>query len=603
MRLGIAGKLVLFAITLIVAATIFLGWFFVRHEMGAINTELEERANTILNNLAHNSEYSILVGDREAITRFLEGVIREKDVAYAIVEDKKGEIIAQAGEKKKELIREFTTSVITEQLSGIEGELGFIPQEGDGETIGLVRLGVSLSNMYRKGAQLKRSVFLTTIIVMLVSILSAFLGIRILITRPLMPLVSGMETIGRGKLSHRVEAKTRDEIGELAVLFNRMAEDLSKTLVSKDYVDNIIKTMMDTLVVVDPGGTIEMVNQATLDLLGYREHELTGELLGKFFAGEGPFGAGLMKEKTISNVEETYLSKDGRRIPVLFNSSVMKDKDGNVMYIVCTGIDITDRKRAEEALQHQLEVEERITKELEEKTRELSQSNQELNALLYTITHDVKGHATSFQILSSLLANDYGDEIDENGRMYIDRIRKNSEHMGALIEDILELSSIGKTKGREQLVDISDLISDVADEFAPELEEKGTRLMVRDGMPAIKCDRTRMGQVFANLISNANKFMGENSKEPMIEVGYDGQGSCHKFYVRDNGIGIEKEYHEKIFQLLQCLNDINTEGTGVGLAIVKKIVEDLGGEIWVESAKGDGTTMYFTVPNYTEGVE
>jgi light-regulated signal transduction histidine kinase (bacteriophytochrome) len=97
--------------------------------------------------------------------------------------------------------------------------------------------------------------------------------------------------------------------------------------------------------------------------------------------------------------------------------------------------------------------------------------------------------------------------------------------------------------------------------------------------------------------------MGENSKEPMIEVGYDGQDSCHKFYVRDNGIGIEREYHEKIFQLLQCLNDINTEGTGVGLAIVKKIVEDLGGEIWVESAKGDGTTMYFTVPNYTEGVE
>ena len=122
-----------------------------------------------------------------------------------------------------------------------------------------------------------------------------------------------------------------------------------------------------------------------------------------------------------------------------------------------------------------------------------------------------------------------------------------------------------------------------------------------NGMPTVKCDRTRMGQVFVNLISNASKFMGQNNEEPIIEVGYDGQDSCHKFYVRDNGIGIDKEYHEKIFHVLQRLNDIKTEGTGVGLAIVKKIVESFGGEIWVDSAKGKGTTMYFTVPNYRHG--
>jgi len=246
---------------------------------------------------------------------------------------------------------------------------------------------------------------------------------------------------------------------------------------------------------------------------------------------------------------------------------------------------------------------EQYSRKLEEKTQELSKSNEELNAFVYTVSHDLKAPVVSLQGFSSLLMNDHADCLDENGKMYVERIQKNSERMGILIESLLELSRVGRAKNQEELVEISDVISGVTNELSVQLEERGTKLMVMDDMPTIWCDRVRIGQIFSNLIGNANKFMGDNNKNPTIEVGHNVQNGYHKFYVKDNGIGINEEYHEKIFHIFQRLDDIETEGTGVGLAIVKKIVESSGGRIWVDSVEGSGTTIYFTLPKKkVEGV-
>jgi PAS domain S-box-containing protein len=418
-------------------------------------------------------------------------------------------------------------------------------------------------------------------------------------TKPIDDLTTGAAIIGKGDLTHRVRMESQDELSQLANSFNKMAADLQETTVSKDYVNNIIGSMVDSLIVVDPDAKIRTVNKATCELLGYKKEELIGSPVEHIFAAakeiplKGKELEKLIEEGELRNYETHYKAKNGQEIPILFSGSVMKDKYGNVIWIVCMGRDIAERKRAEEALQHRLEVEERITGELEEKTEELSQSNEELNAFVYNVSHDLKAPVVSLQGFSSLLMKDYEDRLDEDGKMYIERIQKNSERMALLIDNLLELSRIGRMKGQEELVNISDIISDVVDGLAPQLEEKGTRLTVKDGMPTVRCDRTRMEQIFANLISNANKFMGEDNQDPTIEVGCDDKDSCHTFYVRDNGIGIDEEYHDKIFQIFQRLDDIETEGTGVGLAIVKKIVESFGGRIWVDSAKGKGTTVYF----------
>lgn len=239
---------------------------------------------------------------------------------------------------------------------------------------------------------------------------------------------------------------------------------------------------------------------------------------------------------------------------------------------------------------------EQYSRELEEKAQELSKSNEELNAFVYTVSHDLKAPVVSLQGFSSILVNDYGSCLDENGKMYVERIQKNSEHMGVLIESLLELSRAGRAKNQEELVEISDVISNVINELSVQLEERDTKLVVMNDMPTIWCDRVRIGQVFSNLIGNANKFMGDDNKNPTIELGHNVQDGYHKFYVKDNGIGINEEYHEKIFHIFQRLEDIETEGTGVGLAIVKKIVESSGGRTWVDSVEGSGTTIYFTLP-------
>ena len=257
---------------------------------------------------------------------------------------------------------------------------------------------------------------------------------------------------------------------------------------------------------------------------------------------------------------------------------------------------VLDLERSRKSLQHRLEVEEHIARELAQKTEELSRSNEELDAFVYTVSHDLKAPLVSLQGFSSLMIADCGDQLDENGRMYIQRIQKNTERMGDLIENLLKLSRIGRIKGQEEPVDISGVVSDVADELAIQLQERGIALIVNDHMPTVLCHRTNMSQIFANLVGNANKYIGEDNENPIIEVGYSEQDSYYTFYVKDNGIGIAEEYHEKIFQILQRLNETEAEGAGMGLTIVKKIVEGFGGRIWLDSAKGKGTTMYFTVP-------
>lgn len=257
---------------------------------------------------------------------------------------------------------------------------------------------------------------------------------------------------------------------------------------------------------------------------------------------------------------------------------------------------VSKLKESRESLQTRLETERRMSMELQQKTSELSYTNKELDAFVYTVSHDLKAPLVSLQGFSGLLIKDCGDDLNENGRMYVERIQKNSENMGILIENLLELSRAGRTANQNISVNVSEVISEVVESYAMPLEKRGTKLIIRDEMPTIYCDRTRLSQIFANLISNANKYIGDNNPEPRIELGYISQNGYHKFYVKDNGIGIDEQYHDYVFGILKRLNEAEAEGTGIGLAIVKKIIENFGGSIDIDSEVGKGTTMYFTVP-------
>jgi len=350
----------------------------------------------------------------------------------------------------------------------------------------------------------------------------------------------------------------------------------------------------------DLKGNFVDINKTAEKITGYKKDELIGKnfLELKLLSPERVLKViEILAENALGNAtgpdEFTLNRKDGSQVMVEMRTFPVEIKHKTLVMIIAH--DITNRKRAEAELRQRFEIEKQMVKELEEKTAELSHSNEELNTFIFASAHDLKAHAVSIQGFSSILMTDYANRFDEDSQMYIKRIYKNSESMGILIDDLLDMARIGRLEEPEELVNISDLISGLVDQLSSQLEARGTKLIIKGAMPTIWCNAVGMSQIFNNLITNANKFMGADNKSPTIEIGCCSKDGYHEFYVRDNGIGISKEYHKRVFLIFQRLNDIETEGTGLGLTIVKRRVERFGGKIWIDSDVGQGTTVYFTI--------
>lgn len=246
---------------------------------------------------------------------------------------------------------------------------------------------------------------------------------------------------------------------------------------------------------------------------------------------------------------------------------------------------------------------ERTQEELARKAQELTRANSELEDFTYSVSHDLKEPLRAIEAFSSFLAEDYSEQLDEEGRRYVSVVRENAVRMRDLIEDLLRLSRIGRIQHEHTTVSAEALVEDVCRDLAFAIEEKKVDLRVQPGLPKILCDEVHMKQVFKNLISNAIKF--NDKPRPMVEVTCRDENGAYRFSIGDNGIGIDKQYHEKIFKIFQRLNRREDyKDTGVGLTICKKVVEAHGGTIWVEESRaGEGTTFSFTIPKEPQRAE
>jgi signal transduction histidine kinase len=229
-----------------------------------------------------------------------------------------------------------------------------------------------------------------------------------------------------------------------------------------------------------------------------------------------------------------------------------------------------------------------------ERTAELAQRNEELDTFTYSVSHDLKSPVVALQGLVGIILEDYGDRFDDQGRRYLDRLVANTTHMDHLIQDLLALSHIGRAAARYESVPVHELLEDVLALHAETIATRGIRVEL-GSLPVLVADRVHLQQVFQNLLSNAIKFLGDQSA-PRIVVSCEEGDEFARFEVRDNGIGIDPAYHDKIFVIFQRLQEIEVEGTGVGLAIVKKIVEQAGGRLTLRSSKNQGAAFAFTWP-------
>ncbi len=348
----------------------------------------------------------------------------------------------------------------------------------------------------------------------------------------------------------------------------------------------LLEAAPDAMVILRGDKTISLVNRQLERMFGYEREELLGEpievLVPERFRGAHvqhrdryfgeprtrPMGAGL----------ELYgRRKNGGEFPVEISLSPMQTEQGTLVTAAIR--DITERKLAE--------IE---RKRAEEAVRHL---NKELEAFSYSVSHDLRAPLRAIDGFSQVLLEDQADRLDAQGRAHLDRIRQASQRMARLIDDLLALSRLGRSELREADVDVSAIARAVATELADRDPSRRVDWQIAPGLHA-KADPRLLQIALANLLENAWKFT-RNQPQAIIVLAARQNGE-RVFYVQDNGVGFDMAYASKLFSPFQRLHAQNEfEGTGIGLVTVQRIVHRHGGRIWVESALGQGTTVYFTL--------
>jgi len=236
-----------------------------------------------------------------------------------------------------------------------------------------------------------------------------------------------------------------------------------------------------------------------------------------------------------------------------------------------------------------------ITVELKTERKKLEESNQELEAFTYSVSHDLRAPLRAINGFSNFLLEDYSTQLDEEGKRYLDTIRTNAAKMDQLITDLLNLSRISRTEIKLQEVKMTEFVQSIYHEVATETEKKEFNVIIND-MPMVKCDTFLIKHVWQNLLENALKYSSKSEKKK-IEIGSKKEKDEISFFVQDFGVGFNPKYINKLFGVFQRLHRQDEfEGTGVGLAIVKRVISRHGGKVWAEGEEGEGATFYFSLP-------
>jgi PAS domain S-box-containing protein len=348
-----------------------------------------------------------------------------------------------------------------------------------------------------------------------------------------------------------------------------------------------VEASPNAMVMVDGEGRIVLVNGQTEQMFGYQRAELLGRhvetLVPKRFRERHPlFRAGFFAEprpRPMGAGRDLYgLRKDGVEIPVEIGINPIDTDEG--LMVLSAVVDITERKKAEQALSNQAE--------------ELSRSNAELQQFAYVASHDLQEPLRAVSGCLQILQQRNRSKLAERDNELVAHAVDGASRMQNLIDALLEVSRVGTRGEAIRPLDLNETLTSVIANLASAIHE--TDAVVEAGeLPVIHADRTQMIQLFQNLLGNALRYHGE--RRPEIEVGARRQSADWLFWVKDNGIGIEPQYFERIFRVFQRLHTRRQyPGTGIGLAICQKIVERHGGRIWLESRPGEGSTFFVQLP-------
>lgn len=315
------------------------------------------------------------------------------------------------------------------------------------------------------------------------------------------------------------------------------------------------------------------------DIVGKTDYDFTDKELADLFRENDK--AAMAANKPMIYEEQVTYAEDGHKELLETIKTPMYDSRGRIIGILGIARDITERKNAEQ--------------EREILISELEARNTELTQFTYTVSHDLKSPLVTINGFLGYLEQDAKSGNLERLKKDTQRIKEAVNKMHALLTELLELSRIGHMINTPINIPFETLVKDAMDMVHGQLEKHNVSVQIQPNLSNVHGDRQRLTEVLQNLIDNAAKYMGDQT-DPQIEIGQSGEDDGKPvFFVKDNGMGISSEYHERIFGIFNKL-DARSEGTGIGLALVKSIIEVHGGRVWVESGFRKGSTFYFTLP-------
>jgi PAS domain S-box-containing protein len=572
----VAASLALAAVSITVLTLAFLFTARVASE-----TQLRLRANALADFVASQSQFAMLVGDRAEMETIAGNALAGEDVLFVDLFDASGRRLAWAQ-------RPDLAGLRTQRR--LETERTVSPPRGDGlmewqtgrsseKKLGTVRVGFS---MKKQDALFARTVGLGLGAASLSA--AAILAIQYFRLRrllePLKRLTQFTAEVGAGNLERKAPVARLDEVGQMAVAFNAMLDQLAATTVSRDYVDNIIRSMAESLLVADTQGAIRTANQATLSLLGYSEPELVGKPVSLILDGGPPAEA-------CQGMDTSYRTRDGRLIPVLLSASAMFGKNGAAEGQVWVAQDMTEYKRFERELI--------VAKEQAE------QASQAKSMFLANMSHELRTPLNAVIGYSEMLQEECQDRGLAELVPDLGKIEKAGKMLMFLINEILDISKVeaGRMELCPESFDAATLIREVAETAEPLARKNRNEIRARCAPETgeIHADLTRFRQSLLNLISNACKFTSDGLVT--LEASRSPDDWLH-VSVTDTGIGISSDQMEKLFQPFTQADASTTRkygGTGLGLALSRKLCRMMGGDITVQSRIGEGSTFTIHLPS------